>query len=176
MRRRLDLGASLLFRPKVLFLDEPTTGLDPKTRIDLWALIREMVADGTTLLLTTQYLEEADELADNIVVIDHGKVVAEGTSSQLKRKLGSDRLDLELANRSKTKQAEEVLLSAKIAGKDIQSDQTGTVSFSVKKGVRDLQAAIEVLHAAKIEIAHVNLAQPSLDDVFLELTDGDSNA
>ena len=176
MRRRLDLGASLLFRPKVLFLDEPTTGLDPKTRIDLWALIREMVADGTTLLLTTQYLEEADELADNIVVIDHGKVVAEGTSSQLKRKLGSDRLDLELANRSKTKQAEEVLLSAKIAGKDIQSDQTGTVSFSVKKGVRDLQAAIEILHAAKIEIAHVNLAQPSLDDVFLELTDGDSNA
>jgi ABC-2 type transport system ATP-binding protein len=176
MRRRLDLGASLLYQPKVLFLDEPTTGLDPKTRIDLWELIREMVADGTTLLLTTQYLEEADELADNIVVIDHGKVVAEGTSSQLKRKLGSDRLELELADRSKTVEAEQALRSAKLAGKDITSDQTGTVSFSVKKGVRDLQSSIEVLHAAKIEIAHVNLAQPSLDDVFLELTSGDKNA
>jgi len=176
MRRRLDLGASLLYQPKVLFLDEPTTGLDPKTRIDLWELIREMVADGTTLLLTTQYLEEADELADNIVVIDHGKVVAEGTSNQLKRKLGSDRLELELADRSKTAEAEQVLRSAKIAGKDITSDQTGTISFSVKKGVHDLQTSIELLHSAKIEIAHVNLAQPSLDEVFLELTSGDKNA
>ena len=119
MRRRLDLGASLLYRPDVLFLDEPTTGLDPKTRIDLWGLIREMVDDGTTLLLTTQYLEEADELADNIVVIDKGIVVAEGTSNELKKQLGADQLELELADRSKTKEAQDALKTAKIAHGDI---------------------------------------------------------
>src|SRR5579885_3413154 len=98
MRRRLDLGASLVGRPKILFLDEPTTGLDPRTRLGLWDIIRELVNDGTSILLTTQYLEEADELANRIAVIDRGKVIAEGTSNQLKAKLGGDVVELELAN------------------------------------------------------------------------------
>jgi len=174
MRRRLDLGASLLYRPEVLFLDEPTTGLDPKTRIDLWALIREMVDDGTTLLLTTQYLEEADELADNIVVINKGEVVAEGTSNELKRALGADQLSFELSDRSKTKQAKIALDKAGIATSPIDFDRTGAVMYTVKNGVKDLEASIDALRNAKIEIAHVSLAQPSLDDVFLQLT-GDSD-
>ena len=162
MRRRLDLGASLLYRPEVLFLDEPTTGLDPKTRIDLWGLIREMVDDGTTLLLTTQYLEEADELADNIVVINKGEVVAEGTST--------DQLSFELSNRSKVKEAKTALDKAGIATSPIEFDRTGSVTYTVKNGVKDLEASIATLRASKIEIAHVSLAQPSLDDVFLQLT------
>ena len=174
MRRRLDLGASLLYRPEVLFLDEPTTGLDPKTRLDLWELIREMVAEGTTLLLTTQYLEEADELADNIVVIDRGKLLAEGTASELKKTLGADQLELELSDRSKVEQATKLLQSKKVAGKDAEFDQTGTIKFTVKKGVDDLEKAIDTLKAEKIEIAHVSLAQPTLDDVFLNITGNSS--
>ncbi|MBP6880759.1 ATP-binding cassette domain-containing protein [Candidatus Saccharibacteria bacterium] len=174
MRRRLDLGASLLYRPEVLFLDEPTTGLDPKTRIDLWGLIREMVDDGTTLLLTTQYLEEADELADNIVVINKGEVVAEGTSNELKKALGADQLSFELSDRSKTKQAKSALDKARIATSPINFDRTGAVMYTVKNGVKDLEASIDALRNAKIEISHVSLAQPSLDDVFLQLT-GDSD-
>jgi ABC-2 type transport system ATP-binding protein len=170
MRRRLDLGASLLYRPDVLFLDEPTTGLDPKTRIDLWALIRQMVDDGTTLLLTTQYLEEADELADSIVVINKGEIVAEGTSSELKKALGADQLSFELSNRSKVKAAKEALDKAGIATSPIEFDRTGSVTYTVKNGVRDLEASIATLRKSKIEVAHVSLAQPSLDDVFLQLT------
>jgi len=170
MRRRLDLGASLLYRPDVLFLDEPTTGLDPKTRIDLWALIRQMVDDGTTLLLTTQYLEEADELADSIVVINKGEIVAEGTSSELKKALGADQLSFELSNRSKVKEAKEALDKASIATSPIEFDRTGSVTYTVKNGVSDLEASIATLRKSKIEVAHVSLAQPSLDDVFLQLT------
>ena len=175
MRRRLDLGASLLYRPEVLFLDEPTTGLDPKTRIDLWGLIREMVDDGTTLLLTTQYLEEADELAANIVVINKGEVVAEGTSTELKKALGADQLSFELSNRSKVKEAKKALDKAGIATSPIEFDRTGSVTYTVKNGVKDLEASIDTLRASKIEIAHVSLAQPSLDDVFLQLTEDEKD-
>lgn len=173
MRRRLDLGASLLYRPEVLFLDEPTTGLDPKTRLDLWGLIQEMVNDGTTLLLTTQYLEEADRLADKIVVINHGKVVAEGTSKQLKKKLSADKLQIELEKPSDTVKAESLLEQAKLSGNGIGADpKTGTLTLSVDKGIQDLQKALSLLEKGRVGVTHVDLSQPSLDDVFLKLTEG----
>ena len=173
MRRRLDLGASLLYRPEVLFLDEPTTGLDPKTRLDLWELIQEMVNDGTTLLLTTQYLEEADRLADKIVVINHGKVVAEGTSKQLKKRLGADKLHLALEKSSDVTKAESILQQNKLPSDSIEIDpKSGTMSLSVRKGIEDLQKALALLQGAKVGVTHVDLSQPSLDDVFLKLTEG----
>lgn len=171
MRRRLDLGASLMFTPKVLFLDEPTTGLDPKTRRDMWKAIRDMVKQGVTLLLTTQYLEEADELADRIVMIDHGRVIAEGTSSQLKRQLRGDILEIEIKSKAKLEQAVGALEQSGSFKSKIEVDEAlSTIRVAVNAGVDDLQTALQILKKSTIKVQHVNLSQPSLDDVFLELT------
>ena len=174
MRRRLDLGASLIYIPDVLFLDEPTTGLDPKTRMDLWKLIREIVNDGTTLLLTTQYLQEADELADKIVVIDRGRVIAEGTSSQLKKKIGGDKLVIEIAKQKNLEDAKNAL--QKVTSHEVIIEkQTNTISMSVDHGLEDMQKALDLLKKHKISVEHINLARPSLDDVFLQLTGEDDD-
>lgn len=169
MRRRLDLGASLVGRPKILFLDEPTTGLDPRTRLDLWATIRELVNGGTSILLTTQYLEEADELADKIAVIDHGKVIAEGTSNQLKARLGGDVVEFELAH---AKDREIALRSvSKLAKKMPTVDEDGlTITVPVKDGSKSLMVIVEALNKAKVVPESLSLHRPSLDDVFLSLT------
>jgi ABC-2 type transport system ATP-binding protein len=169
MRRRLDLGASLMFTPKVLFLDEPTTGLDPKTRRDLWATIKKLVSEGVTLLLTTQYLEEADELADRIVVIDGGKVIAEGTSKELKRKLRGDVLEIELEKTSMLDPAKKLLESSLKTSVEVQK-QLRQLRLPVSNGVADLETSIKLMKTNKLTVTHINLSQPSLDDVFLELT------
>ncbi|HZT66470.1 MAG TPA: ATP-binding cassette domain-containing protein [Acidimicrobiales bacterium] len=170
MQRRLDLAASLVAHPAVLFLDEPTTGLDPRGRSGMWEVIRELVAQGTTLLLTTQYLEEADELADQIVVIDQGAVIAAGTSEQLKSKVGGDVVEFTVPDASRLGDA--VAAVAGLTDGDPFTDQeTGKVSVSI--GDRGSEALIEVvrrLDAAAVEIAGLSLRRPSLDDVFLALT------
>jgi len=169
MRRRLDLGASLVVRPKVLFLDEPTTGLDPRTRLDLWAIIRELVQEGASILLTTQYLEEADELADSITVIDHGKVIAEGTSDQLKRQLGGDVIEFQLSNMADREKA--LRSMDEIGSKKADFDEeTLMVSVPVKDGSKILAEVVRALDKARIEPASLSLHRPSLDDVFLSLT------
>jgi ABC-2 type transport system ATP-binding protein len=170
MRRRLDLGASLVGRPKVLFLDEPTTGLDPKGRLEMWDVIRELVSDGTTLLLTTQYLEEADNLADRIAVIDVGEVIAEGTSDELKDRVGGEMLSLRLADRSDMPEACGVVLGLG-PGSANMSNETGEITLPVgTEGPAILLEAVRRLDAAKIKLADVALRRPSLDDVFLALT------
>lgn len=175
MRRRLDLAASLIVAPPVLFLDEPTTGLDPRSRNDMWEVISDLVADGTTVLLTTQYLEEADKLADTIVVIDHGRVIAEGTSDQLKTQVGGERLAIGIPTGASLDQAERALRS--LSGADgnsdggVQIDTEGhllTVPFPA--GARGLPEAVRQLDAAGIELTDLALRRPTLDDVFLSLT------
>jgi ABC-2 type transport system ATP-binding protein len=169
MRRRLDLGASLVVRPKVLFLDEPTTGLDPRTRLDLWQIIRDLVKEGTSILLTTQYLEEADELADDITVIDHGKVIAEGTSDQLKRRLGGDVIEFQLGDLKDQEKALQAV--AGIGSKSPTFDsQTLAVSLPVKDGGKVLAEVVRALDKIHIEPVSLSLHRPSLDDVFLSLT------
>jgi ABC-2 type transport system ATP-binding protein len=169
MRRRLDLAASLVGRPTVLFMDEPTTGLDPRSRMDLWALISELVADGTTLLLTTQYLEEADQLADTIAVIDHGSVIAEGTADELKQRSGGDVLQLTVADRRLVDDAVAVL--AGLGAETPRSDRaTGEVQLPTDRGAAVLVEAVRGLDAAGIAIADLALRRPTLDEVFLSLT------
>jgi ABC-2 type transport system ATP-binding protein len=170
MQRRLDLAASLVARPNVLFLDEPTTGLDPRSRIGMWEIIRELVRDGTTLLLTTQYLDEADELANEIIVIDHGKIIAAGTSQELKDRIGGDVLDFTVPDRSRLTAAAEAV--AALGPNDPQVDEeSGRVSVGVgEDGSQLLIAAVRRLDAAKIESVDLALRRPSLDDVFLALT------
>jgi ABC-2 type transport system ATP-binding protein len=172
MRRRLDLGASLVARPQVLFLDEPTTGLDPRSRIDLWGVIRELVGEGTTVLLTTQYLEEADELADRIVVIDHGTVIAEGTSDQLKARVGGDVIEVTIADRDRVRDgAELVVLAAAGSASEVQVNKNaGKVTVRVNNGAGVLADTIRLLDAANLGIADLALRKPTLDDVFLTLT------
>jgi ABC-2 type transport system ATP-binding protein len=170
MQRRLDLAASLVGHPKVLFLDEPTTGLDPRARLGMWDIIRSLVADGTTLLLTTQYLDEADELADEIVVIDHGQVIAAGTSEDLKGRVGGDVLEFTVPDRART--ADAVSAIAKIGeGEPHVDEETGVISIGV--GGRGSEALIEVVRAldgAGVATQGLSLRRPSLDDVFLALT------
>lgn len=169
MRRRLDLGASLVAHPKVLYLDEPTTGLDPRTRLDLWSIIRDLVNEGTSILLTTQYLEEADELADKIAVIDHGQVIAEGTSDQLKKKLGGDVIEFSIASPKLSEKAIQAV--TKIGSKSPQfDDATMSISLPVKDGSKQIAAVVRALDNAKIEPVSLSLHRPSLDDVFLALT------
>ena len=167
MRRRLDLAAALVHRPPVLFLDEPTTGLDPASRNDLWDVVRGLVADGTTVLLTTQYLEEADLLADRIVVIDRGRVLVEGTSAELKRRLGATVVELTMADEDAAARATEVLEGLEIGA--VTRDGAG-VRLSTADGTRALVAAVRALDGAGLEPATAAVREPSLDDVFLTLT------
>ncbi|MGH9103412.1 MAG: ATP-binding cassette domain-containing protein, partial [Acidimicrobiales bacterium] len=170
MQRRLDLAASLVGHPTVLFLDEPTTGLDPRSRIGMWDVIRELVAGGATLLLTTQYLDEADELADEIVVIDHGSVIAAGTAEQLKDRVGGDVLEFSVPERVRVDEAVQAVAGLADADPVVDRD-AGRVSLSV--GARGSQAVVEAvrcLDVARVETAGLALRRPSLDDVFLALT------
>ena len=166
MRRRLDLAASLIVQPKVLFLDEPTTGLDPRGRQEMWGVIQELVKGGVTLLLTTQYLEEADQLADEIAVIDHGKVIARGTSDALKKQVGGERLEITVENTDITKTQEIV---SRISSSAIHTD-VRTISAPVSTGSIALMEALRALDEAKIHPLDISLKRPSLDDVFLSLT------
>jgi ABC-2 type transport system ATP-binding protein len=170
MQRRLDLAASLVGQPSVLFLDEPTTGLDPRSRIGMWEVIRDLVRGGTTLLLTTQYLDEADELADEIVVIDTGRVIAAGTSEDLKGRIGGDVLEFLVPDRSRVGAAAEAVGS--LSDAEPSSDaETGRVSVRVgNAGSEALVEAVRRLDAAGIETNDLALRRPSLDDVFLSLT------
>ncbi len=162
MRRRLDLAAALVTHPPVLFLDEPTTGLDPASRLDLWAVIEGLVSDGTTVLLTTQYLEEADRLADNIVVIDKGNVAAEGTARQLKARLGDTVIEFEFSDEADAAAAANTLSSETSAGTIVRVVMTD--------GASTLRDALNRLDAAGVVPLHVALREPTLDDVFLTLT------
>jgi ABC-2 type transport system ATP-binding protein len=166
MRRRLDLAASLIVRPKVLFLDEPTTGLDPRGRQDMWSVIQELVTGGVTVLLTTQYLEEADQLADDIAVIDRGTVIARGTSDALKTQVGGEKLEITVENADIAKTQEIV---TRVSGHSAYVN-TRTVSAPVVNGSKDLLEALRALDAAKIHPLDIGLRRPSLDDVFLSLT------
>jgi oleandomycin transport system ATP-binding protein len=168
MRRRLDLAASLVGRPRVLFLDEPTTGLDPHSRNEVWAMIREMVADGTTVLLTTQYLEEADQLAHDIAVINHGTVIATGTPDELKAQAGRQVLEVTPVHRGDV-DAVTALLEARLGTVPEVSAESGTVSAAVEGG-RLLPEIVRELDAANIELAEFALRKASLDEVFLALT------
>ena len=167
MRRRLDLAASLIAKPGILFLDEPTTGLDPRSRIGLWNVIAELVAEGTTVLLTTQYLDEADQLADDIVVIDHGKVIAHGTSSELKDQIGGDRLEITLQSQQQAASAISAL--APIVSGEATMDGA-RYSAPVSGGSPVLIEAVRALDAQGIGVADIGLRRPTLDDVFLTLT------
>jgi len=168
MRRRLDLAASLIVKPKVLFLDEPTTGLDPRGRQEMWGVIEELVKDGVTLLLTTQYLEEADQLADEIAVIDHGKVIARGTSDVLKKQVGGERL--EVVVESQQIQATMEIVSKVSGNKASLDDALRQVSAPVSTGVSALIEVLRELDASGIHPLDVGLKRPSLDDVFMSLT------
>lgn len=166
MRRRLDLAVSLIATPPIIFLDEPTTGLDPRSRLAMWAIIKKLMAAGTTILLTTQYLEEADQLADKIVVIDDGRVIAEGTAAQLKSRVGKDRLELIFNDEKTFKQAKDLL------GKGVadSNDKTYSVTVLIQDNNRDIRVTLEKLAEAKIVIHELTIHKPTLDDVFLSLT------
>ena len=168
MRRRLDLAASLIVKPKILFLDEPTTGLDPRGRQEMWGVIDGLVKDGTTLLLTTQYLEEADQLADDIAVIDHGTVIARGTSDQLKRQVGGERLEM-VVEAQDLKKATEIVEKVS-GGKAAVDEGTRQVSAPVTTGSKALIEAARSLDEANIHPLDIGLKRPSLDDVFIALT------
>ena len=168
MRRRLDLAASLVATPEVLFLDEPTTGLDPRSRSDLWEILRGLVRDGTTVILTTQYLEEADRLADDIIVLDHGKTVAHGTPEQLKAQIGDDRIDVTVAAPTELEGASKALAS--FASNDAKIDRDlMIVTVPVKAGTRVVDL-VRALDDAGIDAVDVNRRQATLDDVFLTVT------
>jgi ABC-2 type transport system ATP-binding protein len=167
MRRRLDLAAALVARPPVLFLDEPTTGLDPRSRMELWVTIEDLVADGTTVLLTTQYLDEADRLADRIAVIDRGAVIAEGTADELKDRVGGERLEVHLTDGTEPLEAAWVL--GAMSGEPPQIDGQ-TVRLPVEPGTGAIMEAIRRLDEAKLSVDDVAVRRPTLDDVFLSLT------
>jgi ABC-2 type transport system ATP-binding protein len=169
MRRRLDLGASLVGAPRLLLLDEPTTGLDPRSRIELWDAIRVLVEAGTDVLLTTQYLDEADHLASEIVIIDHGRAVAAGSPSDLKRRIGGSVVELHVADHKDIKTAAAVL--GRLGHGAVQIDEaTRSVSVGVTSGGDGLMAALQSVHAAGVPIDDIALRQPNLDEVFLALT------
>jgi ABC-2 type transport system ATP-binding protein len=167
MRRRLDLAASLIARPPLIFLDEPTTGLDPRTRNQMWNTIRRLVRDGSTVVLTTQYLDEADQLAGRIAVIDHGKVIAEGTPAQLKAKIGTASLELVLADNENLQQAKEIIQQMLMAGVHVAANNTITASMVDAEVITDLLLALRNAH---IGLSTVSVKSPTLDEVFLTLT------
>ena len=170
MRRRLDLAAALVTRPPVLLLDEPTTGLDPASRQDLWDVIAGLVADGTTVLLTTQYLEEADRLADQIVVINKGKVVAEGTAAELKARLGETMVELAIGDPGEVLRAVTVLNDLAAVVSPI--DQT-VLQVPLRGGARTVREVLNRLYDADVAVGRIELHEPTLDDVFLSLTGAD---
>lgn len=166
MRRRLDLAVSLIASPPIIFLDEPTTGLDPRSRLAMWDIIKKLMANGATILLTTQYLEEADQLADKIAVIDGGKVIAEGTADELKNKVGKERLELTLAGEKDFQTA------LKVIGKDLlrQDETRRSISLAIDGGAMHVKDILVQMESAKVRIDSLSLHKPTLDDVFLSLT------
>jgi len=166
MRRRLDLAVSLVATPPIIFLDEPTTGLDPRSRMAMWEIIIKLKQAGTTILLTTQYLEEADQLADRIVVIDEGKVIAEGTAKELKKKIGDDRLELTFTTKKTFEKAKDAL------GKTVidSNDSEHTVVVLISDTNKDVKKTLETLDRANLKVDSMAIHKPTLDDVFLSLT------
>jgi ABC-2 type transport system ATP-binding protein len=164
MRRRLDLAMGLVGDPRILFLDEPTTGLDPRSRRTMWQLIRELVAGGVTIFLTTQYLEEADELADRIALLDQGKLVAEGTADELKRRIPGGHIRLQFAY------PDDLDAAARALGEATRDDDALTLDISSDGDVKSLRALLDRLGDAAIEVAGLSIHTPDLDDVFLTLT------
>jgi ABC-2 type transport system ATP-binding protein len=167
MRRRLDLAGALVAEAPVLFLDEPTTGLDPRSRTELWGVIRDLVRRGSTLLLTTQYMEEADQLADDIVVIDHGREIAHGTADELKSVAGGERIEVSLQEGAHLEDARRVLARFSVGAPSVNER---SVIAPVSGGAQTLTAALRSLDAEGVELADVGLRKPTLDDVFLFLT------
>jgi ABC-2 type transport system ATP-binding protein len=174
MRRRLDLAASLITDPEVLFLDEPTTGLDPRGRTEVWTAVRSLVGGGTTVLLTTQYLEEADQLADRVSVVDRGRVVADGTPDELKAATGGDRIDVVLRDAGQLGAAV-ALLPIPAEGVSVDPDRR-LLSAPVTDRMAALSGVVRALEAAGIEAEDIALRRPTLDEVFLDLTGDDERA
>jgi ABC-2 type transport system ATP-binding protein len=169
MRRRLDLASALIGRPRIIFLDEPTTGLDPRSRLGMWGVIRDLVRAGTTLLLTTQYLEEADELADSIAVVDHGRIIARGTADELKAQVGGERIEVVVHGRSDIMTAMEVLRRDG-RGEVTLDEHTRKLTVATDGGSQRLVQVVRDLDEAEIGIDDIALRRPTLDDVFLALT------
>jgi ABC-2 type transport system ATP-binding protein len=169
MRRRLDLASALIGRPRLLFLDEPTTGLDPRSRLGMWDVIRRLVREGTTLLLTTQYLEEADELADTIAVVDHGRIIARGTADELKSQVGGERIEVVVHDRTAIEPATEIMRRHGIGATSLD-EHTRKITVPADGGAATLVAIVRDLGEVAIHIDDIALRRPTLDDVFLSLT------
>nr|WP_220448098.1 ATP-binding cassette domain-containing protein [Nonomuraea diastatica] len=170
MRRRLDLAASLIIQPQVLFLDEPTTGLDPRGRTEVWGALRSLVGGGTTVMLTTQYLEEADQLADRICVVDHGRVIADGTADQLKAKVGGDRIDVVVHDAGDLRAAAAALAEVPGAGAVDSDEDDRVVSAPVADRMSALSHLMRALQEAGIDVDDLAVRRPTLDEVFIQLT------
>jgi len=166
MRRKLDLALSLIATPPVIFLDEPTTGLDPRSRLAMWDVIKQLMASGATILLTTQYLEEADQLADQIAVIDNGRIIAQGTADELKSKVGKDRLELTIAKNSNFEAAVKAVESPSL----IQNSEERTLVISMEGDVSDVKNILDKMEKAGVKVEALSLHKPTLDDVFMNLT------
>ncbi len=169
MRRRLDLASALIGRPRLLILDEPTTGLDPRSRLGMWDVIRALVREGTTLLLTTQYLEEADELADTIAVVDHGRIIARGTADELKSQVGGERIEVVVHRREDVSRGTEILARSGVGAVDLD-EHTRRLTVHAEGGAQSLITVVRDLDEAGIAIDDIGLHRPTLDDVFLALT------